>query len=153
MVVGQGPRVALRHVDCRIRELEQSRTRSGHHPEELKHVGIHRLDAEIPERTAQLLKQVWSAALKQVQPLSKNERALELTFTDAAVAEFSLAMAHSHTARGWTVMAPGSLEKKMNHLLAIVSLLRNYCKAERTNRAIIAAKIDREAIALLAQLK
>jgi hypothetical protein len=129
------------------------RTRSGHDPDESKHVGIRRLDAEIPERTARLVRQVWAAALKQVRPLSKDERALELSFTDAAVAEFSLAKPDKHTATGRTVMAPGRLENKMNELVTIASLLRDYCQSESADRPSIASKIDREATALLAQLK
>ncbi len=131
------------------------RTGSGRYPQEAKNVRIRRIDAEIPERTAKLVKRGWFEALAHTRPLSKSERALELVFTDAAEAQFSLSEPH-RTLSGRTVMAPGRLGRRMNELVAITDLLRAYCKSKPADRPVIAAKIESEstrALKLLMQTR
>jgi hypothetical protein len=116
-----------------------------------KNIKVRRVDAEIAETTAQLVKQVWIGMLSGPQSPRKWPLSPEFLYQDATHAEFSIRLANKKL-YGETPLILSDLGKKTRKLVELADTLADYCKLEASNRPRIAVKIERQATHLLAQL-
>jgi hypothetical protein len=129
------------------------RTDGVRYPTRAKDIKVKRLDAQIPKRTAQLIKEVWLQVLKGPngpRPIQPPPRVIALDVTHA---EFSLARPDAAPLRGdldFSLSFPG---RRTKQLVDILNRLYDYCKAGPSERPAIAEKIDRQATHLLADLR
>ena len=126
------------------------RTDGARYPARAKAVKDRRLDTEIPERTALVVREVWLRMLRDVKPISLPTNVVVL---DATIAEFSLEMPTGPPLRGelnFSFSYPG---KKTKPLVDIWNALYEYCKATVEERSAIANQIERKSIHLLETLR
>jgi len=123
---------------------------AGRFPDRAKRVKVRRIDAPIPEKTAQLLKQVWLRMLNHVQRPADLDM-LGFVYTDPTELEFCIGTQTRVSCRE-TPWAP-SLPKKMLLFTDLAETLPNYCAAHAAARSALAQELDRRAGALLRMLK
>jgi hypothetical protein len=128
-------------------------TDAGGKPRRAQGLKTRRIDCEIPQRTAEKVKQAWIGMLSgNQQPKPMREEDVART-TDATVVEFSIQLSPARILYGETVEVDLLLRRKTRVLVDLAKTLVNYCKAKQTDRAAIALKIDRKATRLLGMLK
>jgi hypothetical protein len=130
------------------------RTDGGDSPERANGVNVQRVDAKIPEKTAELIKEVWLRMLEGVHgqfPPQGEER--EVVPGDATLIEFSLQRPHGTALYGQVNVFLEAQRKNVKALMRLSDDLVAYCKAHPANRPAIASKIDDESTRLLAELK
>jgi len=129
------------------------RTDAGRQPSLAKAVHVRRLDANMPERTGILLRQVWLQNLRGPhgpRPIPRPKTAIVL---DATTEEFSIQMPTGKVLYGdldFSLSFPG---KKTKKLVDMTNALYDYCKAPESDRPAMAAGIERQAKRLLLDLK
>lgn len=125
---------------------------AGKEPEQAEHIHIRQVNCEIPKQIAEKVKQAWFGMLTGNQHPTPMRQEDAARATDATIAEFSIQVPPTKTLYGEipTQLPSGPRTKA---LLEVANSLSDYCKAEPTDRPAIASKIDREATALLEQLK
>jgi hypothetical protein len=126
-------------------------TDEGRYPEKAAGVGVERIDAEIPDRTAEVLKKVWMLMLSGRQAPKRWDHAPEMLFGDATVGEFSIPGSPNKTLYGETPLVP-ELGSKTKQLVELSDLLVKYCKAKPSQRGGILEQVERQAARLLQTL-
>ena len=116
---------------------------------------VRRFDAEIPEQTAHLLREIWMGMLTGPQrPRPTPTPRREIVISDETSVELSLQRWGSPMLFGEidniSVRPPG---KKKQELVRLSWLLVEYCKTNPKQRPAIVKRIDDKANALLALLK
>jgi hypothetical protein len=130
------------------------RTDGGNQPKRAEGLKVLRCDAEIPAKTAELLRSVWHRMLAQTRPekpLSASE--WRMISIDGTNTEFSIERPHETPLYGTlntSLPAPG---EKTKEFLGLSNALTDYCKARPADRPAISRKIDRKAIQLLQKFK
>lgn len=128
------------------------RTEIGRHAWKGNAVKSHRLDCQIPQRTAELVRRAWIGMLSGNQS-PRPMRQEDLRTTDATGAEFSIQLSQGKALYGEVLAIELPPGEKTAMLVGLANTLIDYCKAKAKERPAIAAKIDRTANQLLTQLK
>ncbi len=123
---------------------------AGRLPDRAKGLKVRRIDAPIPAKTAELLKQVWSRMLSGAQRPS-GPRVSDFVYMDATILEFCVG-GQSRSQCGELEWVP-TLPKKTHLLSDFAVALPGYCAARVDARPALARKLDRQATALLKMLK
>jgi hypothetical protein len=114
-------------------------------------VKTRRIDADIPESTALLLRKVWSTLLPGDHP-TRSTTPRDVIPIDTPIFEWSLQRLHGPSLRVqanfYVALTKATDLRKLFADLSGVTLTA-YCKAEPSKRPAIASRIDREAKALL----
>ena len=146
-------------------------TDGGRHPEMARSVKTQRIDAEIPQKTAELLRQVWLGMLEGPQKPRPTPPPNHVVLVDASFFEFSiertdgpslvgvLNISAGYAGRERTTapalpraqIAPG-FGDRLRMLVDVSEAVYQYCVAEPAKRSAIARKIDQKATRLLEML-
>jgi hypothetical protein len=122
------------------------------YPMRAKSVQVDRIDAEIPGRTARLIRDVWLRMLKGPSgPRSVPQRRNEIEL-DATHAEFSLEIPNSPPLIAELDFSASFPGKKTKQLVDVWNDLYDYCRASASVKPKISAKVESKAVALLAEL-
>lgn len=136
-----------------VRQNLWQRTDAAHYPARAKNIKAERLDAEIPERTAHLVREVWLRMLQEPSVSRSIASPTRVVLLDTTDAEFSLERSNAaplYATLNFSLSFPG---KKTKQLVGIWNTLFEYCKVPAEKRSEIASRIEWQASQLLAQLK
>jgi hypothetical protein len=131
-----------------------NRTDGGRYPERARSVKTHRIDIEMPERTAELLRQVWLGMLEGPQgprPTPPPNPHI-LPQLHPMYFEFSIERADGAPLVGALNLSAGSSGEKTKRLVELSEEIYHYCIAQPAKRPAIAKKIDEKAQNLLGLL-
>jgi hypothetical protein len=129
-------------------------TGGGEFPERAKNIKVRRIDAEISDHIAHMLKRIWLAMLQGVRgqfPPAVEER--EMIPGDPTQIEFSLERSNAPPLSGQLNVFLENHGNKVKSLLRVSDDLVSYCKATPNQRFAISGEIDKEATRFLSQLK
>lgn len=129
------------------------RTDGAHYPERAGTARVTRVDAEIPKRTAEMVREVWYRMLNVPAISRPIAPPSNVVLLDTTKAEFSLEIANAaplYANLDFSLSFPG---KKTKQLVDIWNALHEYCKVPTKKRPIIAARIEQQSKRLLAELK
>ncbi len=129
------------------------RTDGGSRPESARKVTTHRINVELPVRTAEALKEVWFQILKKTRSIDLPRQGLVRVPVDATAMEFSLPQSGASPLLGEVDPFAPALGKKVKELIILSQTLIRYSKAGPAAHSEIAARIDRQANGLLQDLK
>jgi hypothetical protein len=129
------------------------RTDAGLHPEKAASIQTSRVDAEISANTAKTIREIWSRVLQATQSHNTSAGRWVHLPVDATAFVFSLDRPGARPLRGELDLFLPDLGIKTKELVRLAHELIDYCKAALADRPALAAKIDRDANRLLAQLK
>jgi hypothetical protein len=145
---GNGGRQACRITSIEALENLWQRTNSMRDPASVEGVAIRRIDTNIPESTAKRIREIFLRMLQNVRPAAPLGAELVMSgYLDFAIQRSS----DSPPLEGEILLPPRG--PKTQALVNISDALWEYSKAAPANRPAVARKIDREATALLDQLK
>lgn len=125
----------------------------GRAPSAVNGARIKRVDAELPEKTAKLVKQVWLRLLRDARgtyPPARDQ--WEAVPTDLTQVEFSVQGETANAEFGLLNLFLATQRSKVEKLLHIGNDFVSYCKVSPEKRLRIAANINKEANELLAEL-
>lgn len=129
------------------------RTDAGHYPERARSVRVHRIDAEIPQRTAELVSEVWLRMLSgSQQPRQTPPPQRQTISVEGTIDEFWLEREDGRALFGEIDTSIPPAGPKTKALLNLSRTLVDYCKAEPVKRPAFAAKINMQATELLSRL-
>lgn len=123
-------------------------------PERGNDIKIRRIDAEIPKKTAEVIREVWLRMLEAVSghfPPEGEER--EVIPGDATLIEFSLQRSPGAPICGQLNVFLDNQRSKVKGLMSLTDHLITYCQAQADERPSIANRIELDAKHLLAQLQ
>ncbi len=137
-----------------LHESLWQRTDGGNQPEKAAGLRVDRLDAEIPAKTAELIRQVWRGMLEGTRkakvPSSNAWNTISIDGTDV---EFSIERPNARALYGTLNVSLPIPGEKTKELVKLSELLADYCKAKPAERSRVATEIDRQANDLRGQLK
>jgi hypothetical protein len=122
------------------------RTNGVQKQEKARLIGTKRIDAEMSETTAELIKQVWLRMLGQVQVHDNKKDKWRAVPIDGTGFEFSIS--HPRLSGELDLFAPDR-GSKLTELMSISQELVDYCNAKPGKRRALADRIEREARHLL----
>ena len=147
-------------------------TDGGRHPEMARSVKTQRIDAEIPQNTAELLRQVWLGMLEGSQKPRPTPPPNHAILVDASFFEFSIQRTDRPPLVGVLNISAGYAGKerttapalpradrnvpgygdRLRLLVEVSEAVYQYCVAEPAERSAIAKKIDHKVTRLLEML-
>ena len=152
-ISGNGKRTCFVTYIAAEQNLYQ-RTEAAQHPERARAVKIDRIDGEIPERTAHLLKEVWTRMLTGphgAAPTPPPKK--EMISIDGTIMEWSLERRGAPPLYGMLDVSLPYPGDRTRLFVKLSNDLYEYCKAAPEKRLALADKINREARQLLAKLE
>lgn len=124
------------------------RTNGLQHIDAARNVRVRRIDAEIPQQAAGIVKEVWLRMLQDSRPIDPTSRKFVVSGLDV---EFSLQRSDDRPVYGdLGLPAQGNKTKALKRL---ADALVEYCQAAPAKRTAIANKIEREAKQLRTRLQ
>ena len=124
-------------------------TNAGAEPQQAKRLKVRRIDAPLPAKTGELLKQVWTRMLSGTQR-PRQPSAFDLSYMDATMLEVCIGTG-TRGSCGELSWVP-SLPKKTHLLSDFAVTLPDYCAARADSRPALAHKLDEQAMRLLKML-
>lgn len=128
------------------------RTDGGRHPQRAKNVKINRIDADIPEKTAELLRAVWLRMLQGARHGTPDLKDWQVIPQDSPDIEWSLERPGNSSIYGQLNKYKANAGKKVDAFLRLSNdSLLDYCRATQSQRRTLAREIERKAMELLSQ--
>lgn len=137
-------------TSVRARDNLWQLTDAGREAAKAQSAKVHRVDAEIPQETAALVKEAWQkmlANVKERESLRSDEETIPI---DGTSIEFSIE--RSNTSGEVNLWLP-TQGKKVKTFIELTHFLTDYCQAKSIDRSSIAKRINRKANELLALIK